>query len=184
MHKIIAVITLLFALFVVNWSIYIKEKLLSEGNVVFLKLAPVDPRSLMQGDYMSLRFEMADQIRATLTQRLQLKSNTSSNKSFDGLVEVELDDKSIASFLNITNAESIKQTASNQRTINQSTANQVIALKFRLRNSQIKLATNAYFFEEGAGNKLAQAKYGEFRVAINGELLLVALCDENLKKLG
>lgn len=35
----------------VNASILDKEKLLSEGQVVYLELAPVDPRSLMQGDY-------------------------------------------------------------------------------------------------------------------------------------
>ncbi|MFX7329222.1 GDYXXLXY domain-containing protein, partial [Acinetobacter baumannii] len=33
-----------------------KEMLLKEGQLVLLPLAPVDPRSLMQGDYMALRY--------------------------------------------------------------------------------------------------------------------------------
>jgi len=174
MYKIIAVITLVTALFMVNCSIYEKETLLAEGKSVFLKLAPLDPRSLMQGDYMTLRFEMTPQIRAALTQNDLLKSNKESSKAIDGLVAVDLDDKGVASFINISTEESM-----NPLTVNQGTV-----LKFRLRGRQVKFASNAYFFEEGTGNKLAQAQYGEFRVAKNGELLLVALCDENLKKLG
>ena len=39
-----------------NWAIASRERLISSGEVVYLELAPVDPRSLMQGDYMSLRY--------------------------------------------------------------------------------------------------------------------------------
>ncbi|MEY4484068.1 MAG: hypothetical protein RL693_1520, partial [Verrucomicrobiota bacterium] len=42
-----------------NVLIFQKEQTLANGRQVFLKLAPVDPRSLMQGDYMSLRYEIA-----------------------------------------------------------------------------------------------------------------------------
>ena len=39
-----------------NGSIWQREQLLGSGRVVILELAPVDPRSLMQGDYMALTF--------------------------------------------------------------------------------------------------------------------------------
>ncbi len=42
-----------------NWGIYQREQLLTQGRIVLLELAPVDPRSLMQGDYMALRFRVA-----------------------------------------------------------------------------------------------------------------------------
>jgi len=164
MHKIIAVITLVIALVIINWSIYNKEILLAQGKVIYLELAPVDPRSLMQGDYMALRFAMAARINTALSQ-----SEVKRKSSLDGLVDVQLDDRSVASFSHI-NTEGI--TADNT------------VLQFRLRKGRVKFATNAYFFEEGSGNQLAQAKYGEFRVADNGELLLVALCDDNLEELG
>lgn len=48
----------------VNWSIVAKERIKTNGERIFLALAPVDPRSLMQGDYMALRFELADRIDA------------------------------------------------------------------------------------------------------------------------
>src|SRR5690606_6091689 len=36
------------------------------GQVVVLSLAPVDPRSLMQGDYMALRFAVAGPLQEAL----------------------------------------------------------------------------------------------------------------------
>ncbi|CAG0878818.1 unnamed protein product [Cyprideis torosa] len=57
----IALATLAIILAVVNWSIVGKEKHLADGRKIYLELAPVDPRSLMQGDYMALRFRLADE---------------------------------------------------------------------------------------------------------------------------
>ena len=36
------------------------ERIIAQGRVVLVELAPVDPRSLMQGDYMMLRFAIDD----------------------------------------------------------------------------------------------------------------------------
>ena len=47
---------LALVLAVANGSIWQREQLLGSGRVVILELAPVDPRSLMQGDYMALTF--------------------------------------------------------------------------------------------------------------------------------
>ena len=33
---------------------------MTEGSVILLQTAPIDPRSLMQGDYMALRFQEGD----------------------------------------------------------------------------------------------------------------------------
>ena len=57
----IAVVLVLGA---VNWSIVAKERIKTQGERIYLALAPVDPRSLMQGDYMALRFELASNISA------------------------------------------------------------------------------------------------------------------------
>lgn len=58
-------LTLLGALLVlggVNGSIIEKERVIRTGETIYLELAPVDPRSLMQGDYMALRFRLAEGI--------------------------------------------------------------------------------------------------------------------------
>ena len=55
-------LVLLLILGLTNWSIFEKEQLLANGQVVLLKLAPVDPRSLIQGDYMALRYALAGNV--------------------------------------------------------------------------------------------------------------------------
>ena len=55
---IIANLVLLLVYF--NWSVYQKEQTLKEGQLVLLQLAPVDPRSLIQGDYMRLSYKEAN----------------------------------------------------------------------------------------------------------------------------
>src|SRR6185436_18060197 len=42
---------LVLVLGAVNWSIWGKERIKASGAVVYLDLAPLDPRSIMQGDY-------------------------------------------------------------------------------------------------------------------------------------
>src|SRR5690606_24984268 len=59
---------LVLVLLVVNGGIYQRERILADGQPVMLALAPVDPRSLMQGDYMALRFAAANQARQILDQ--------------------------------------------------------------------------------------------------------------------
>ena len=60
--RYVASIALVAILCIVNWSIIVKEKHLAEGEISYLQLVPVDPRSLMQGDYMALRFAIADAV--------------------------------------------------------------------------------------------------------------------------
>ena len=38
---------------IVGWAIWQNEDILAHGRSVRLELAPVDPRSLLQGDYMA-----------------------------------------------------------------------------------------------------------------------------------
>ena len=61
-----------------NHSIVAKEHIRANGERIYLELAPVDPHSLMQGDYMALRFAIARDISteasgsaALLVQRFQ-----------------------------------------------------------------------------------------------------------------
>ena len=57
-------------------------------------------------------------------------------------------------------------------------------LNYRVRNGTVKFATNAFFFQEGHAKNYEAARYGQFRVNDQGELLLTALYDKDLNKLG
>ena len=45
---------------VANYAIVDKERVIAHGRTVYVALAPVDPRSLMQGDYMALNFRVPE----------------------------------------------------------------------------------------------------------------------------
>jgi uncharacterized membrane-anchored protein len=169
MRNIIALVSLVIILALVNWSIAGKEKHLAEGKIVYFELAPVDPRSLMQGDYMALRFRLADDVYNALPKtedRYRWRHNVAAS---DGYVVAALDERNICSFKGLYE--------------NQALSEDEILLRYRVRDGAVKFATNAFFFQEGHAEYFQPAKYGQFRVDDKGELLLVTMHDENLKKL-
>lgn len=168
MSKKIAVLTLVIILALVNWFIYGKEKHLSEGKTVYLELAPVDPRSLMQGDYMDLRFELADKLYKALPKAEENQGWRHTVTTDDGFVVVGMDEDSIGSFQALYKDQSLSENE--------------ILMRYRVRHGRIRFATNAYFFQEGHGESYERAQYGRFCVDESGELLLTGLYDENLNK--
>jgi uncharacterized membrane-anchored protein len=65
--NIVMVLTGLIILLLVNLSIWDKQVHLNEGEVIYLELAPIDPRSLMQGDYMALQFAISNQVQGVFS---------------------------------------------------------------------------------------------------------------------
>jgi uncharacterized membrane-anchored protein len=169
MYKKIAITSLFLILAVVNWSIVGKEKHLAEGKIVYLELAPVDPRSLMQGDYMALNFELANAVYTALPKTEEDRRWGHDVAASDGFVVTSLNEQNVGQFKNLYNGQTLSKNE--------------LLLHYRVRDGAVKFATNAYFFQEGLGDLYAQARYGQFRVDNNGELLLVALYDNHLKLL-
>jgi hypothetical protein len=50
-----------------------------------------------------------------------------------------------------------------------------LRVRYRIRDGRPKFATNAFFFQEGDAELYDAARYGEFRVDDDGELLLTGL---------
>ena len=59
MRRKLSFLGILLVIVVFNLMIIHKERALQSGRMIYLELAPVDPRSLMQGDYMRLRYKLA-----------------------------------------------------------------------------------------------------------------------------
>jgi uncharacterized membrane-anchored protein len=148
----------LLVLGAVNFAIVGKEHIRRSGEVVYLPLAPVDPRSLIQGDYMALRFALARDI--------ERRNEADKRIERDGQVAfaaVALDDKRVA------------------RLAASDAAASTMKLRYRIRNGHVWLGTNAFFFEEGTAERFSGARYGEFRVdRESGEAVLVGLRDDRL----
>lgn len=168
--NLVALATLVIALLLTNVSIYQKEQHIAHGRTVLLNLAPVDPRSLMQGDYMALRFMVENEIYNHHPRNEDDRRRWGNDlKPGDGMVVVELDENGVGIFNALYEGQALKE-------------NQVL-MKYRIRNDRVKFATNAFFFEEGQADIYEIAEYGQFRVNDDGELLLVAMFDKNYQKL-
>lgn len=160
MRKWAAVLAAVLVLGVVNWLVLRNEQLLREGEVFYLELAPVDPRALLQGDYMALNYAVAG----------ALSGSTNSSAAREGWALLSLDARRIAS---------------QPREVAAGTpagANQVL-VPFRSQGWRVSVLSNAYFFEEGQAARYQNARYGKFRSNGDGRALLVSLCDEQLKPL-
>ena len=145
-----------------NFGIYQKEQLLAHGRTVLLELAPVDPRSLMQGDYMALRFKVATDAFGF--------GGTNQESLRDGRVVLTIDDRGVGTFKRFDDGTPIGPGE--------------MAMRYRVRDQTPKFATNAFFFQEGHAEYYAGARFGEFRVSSAGDAILTALRGANLETLG
>lgn len=145
-------IATVLVLLVANGSIWQKESLIAHGQPVFVSLVPVDPRSLMQGDYMALRFELPDDM-----------SYADAPKSAGQrpYVVAQRDARGVATALRADLGTPLTRDE--------------LRIELSPKNGNWVLVTDAWFFKEGEGERWTQAKYGEFRVTQDGRALLVGL---------
>jgi uncharacterized membrane-anchored protein len=169
-RKALALVVGVLILIGVNYVIYRRENLLNAGEVVFLELAPVDPRSLMQGDYMALDFQAARDIGKAF-------DSDDDRHSRRGVAVLRLDERGVGHFERLGECAAL---ADNERCIRYQHRRGGWRGNWRGR---IQLSTNAFFFQEGTGERYERARYGEFRVAPNGVALLKTLRGADLQLL-
>ena len=156
-NRLVILVTAILVLTVINFKIYEKEQLLVEGTPILLELAPVDPRSLMQGDYMILRYKLA-------------RSPELQNVENDGYLIITPDKNQVAQLLGIYEAGMRLST-------------EELRLRYRKRGHEIQLGAESFFFQEGHAQYYDKARYGELRVTSSGESVLVGLRDAAFKPL-
>jgi len=135
-----------------------KERVLSHGTPVLLELAPVDPRSLMQGDYMVLDYAVSREVRKT-------------EVSQEGLLVLRLDENGVGHFVR-------------RHTPDTPLAPGELLLGYKQREGRVRLGAESFFFQEGHADRYAGAKYGELRVAEDGSSVLVGLRNAERQPLG
>lgn len=157
MKNIILFASLIVILFILNYQIYQKENILSEGKTVLLELAPVDPRSLMQGDYMALRYKISENL-------------SGRNENEDGFIVIEPDSSGIYQYVQLYSGQDIINTSE-------------LLLRYRIRSRKVKLGAESFFFQEGQGKTYQNASYGELKVSEDGESVLIGLRDDKLNRI-
>jgi uncharacterized membrane-anchored protein len=148
-------------LVVANAAIWQKEDLIAQGRPVFVELAPVDPRSLMQGDYMALNYRLGDTLRRQLDDVGRLERPVA---------------LAIVDARGVARLERLVE-ASDPATPTPGT----LRLQLTPKDGRWVLVSDAWFFQEGDGKRWEAARYGEFRVMPDGRALLVGLADAALK---
>ncbi len=145
-----------------NKSLLHKEETLANGTLVLLELAPVDPRSLMQGDYMRLDYAIVRENR-----RLNIKSDNLKS----GYCVIEIDDKGIA-----------RKKRFQANVLPKSDSEYCIRFTNKLYDG-INIGAESYFFEEGSAEKYEEAKYGGLMVDDKGNSILVGLFNAELEEI-
>lgn len=143
---------------VVGSGVRDKEALLQNGRLIYMALAPVDPRSLTQGDYMALNFALPGG-------RRMVRPGEASPRAF-----ATLDSRDVAAVTRIEPAPAEPK------------AGEVLLLMTRHRG-EWRVGTNAFFFKEGEAKRFEAARFGMFRIDAAGRAVLVGLADKDLKPL-
>ena len=147
-------------LLVANAAIWQKEQLIARGRPVFVELEPVDPRSLMQGDYMRLRFRLPPEV-------LEGAGGLLDNKR--PMVVALRDARDVATVVRLHRGEPL--------------AAGEMRIELTPVGGDWVLVSDAWSFAEGEGERWAKARYGEFRVDADGRALLVGLRGANREQL-
>jgi uncharacterized membrane-anchored protein len=138
-----------------NRDILAKRQIIAEGRLILLEIQPVDPRSLLQGDYMALRY----------SERLMPREDLTATLPRTGTAIVAIDPDSVALFVRIDDEAPLA--ASEQR------------LRFKRAGGSgtLQYGAEAFFFQEGDAALYNDAKYGVLRVDADGNSVLVGLAD-------
>lgn len=146
------------ALAIPTYVVATKEAVLAAQQTVLLRLRPVDPRSLMQGDYMRLAYALIDEVpdKDSLPDR--------------GALVITRDADNVARFVRIDAGRPLGPGE--------------LRLRYFKREHGISLGAETFLFPEGEGATLAEAAYGELALGEAGDSVLIGLRDAQRRPLG
>ncbi len=151
-RKWIILVNLLVVLAFFNYQIIQKESILQKAKLILIPLAPLDPRSLMQGDFMRLRYDL----------RQELNYDSYLENENTGYLIVRLNKNKVGTGLRLQ--KNVEPLAADEYPI-----------RFHYTDRGIRIGAESYFFEEGSGDKFSEARYGGLKVSPTGEPVLIGL---------
>lgn len=155
----IALAGLALILVLANWNIASKRAVIADGQVLLLELRPVDPRSLMQGDYM--RLGLADAAMPSTT--------VIGDLPYRGTVILALDENRVGRFARLDDGSSLKEGE--------------LRVQYRRHEEwglgRLDYGAQSFFFQEGDADRYGRARYAMLRVAQDGSTVLTDLAGED-----
>lgn len=149
----------LFIILFFNYNIYKKEQIKKSKDVVLLELSPVDPRSLMQGDYMRLNYTIINND----------KINVSLVSKINGKIVIVPDEHKVGQFVRLYKGEILNDKEK--------------LLSYYRDYYRITIIPNTFMFQEGHAKFYDQAKYAIFKFDGNSKYLLTGLADKDKKEI-
>lgn len=143
-------------LLLLNGMVAQKEHQLATGESIYFELAPVDPRSLMQGDYMRLDYAVAREAEKTAKPDARV-----------GSLVVTVDERGVAQF-----ARQGQDAGPTERIV-----------RWKRKDNQLVVGADAFYFQEGQRDHFEAARFADIKVGGDGRTLLVGLLDADLKPL-
>ncbi|WP_208812018.1 GDYXXLXY domain-containing protein [Paenibacillus brasilensis] len=160
LSPLLIAIVIALQLGIIGFQTVRSENLLATGASIKLKLAPVDPRSLLQGDYVMLNYDIS-------TPPPSSRTPLQEEDWMRGKVKVVLTPGSQGVYI----ANRLYQDG-------EKLANHEIVLNGQWDGSRIQYGIENYFIPEGTGRTVEQnAHYAYIRVSRNGDALLERLAE-------
>lgn len=153
--RIIIGLNLALLLLFVNWTAAMKERTLAGGTLILMELAPVDPRSLMQGDYMELRYAAA-------------ANRSDREPARRGYMVVRLDGHGVAQSQRLQPGRTPLNTGEH-------------LIRYFYNDYTVQVGAESYFFQEGRAERFAHARFGGLRVDESGNSVLAGLYDSSYR---
>lgn len=133
------------------------NKVRGEGQTIYLDLQPVDPRALMLGDYMRLRYAEERVPEGVEIDALAPK----------GSFVMSLDENDVANFSRLDSAAPLGPGE--------------VKLNYTRSNRSLTFGAPRFYFENGTAADYDDARYGVFKVNPTGKAILVNLADKDFK---
>jgi uncharacterized membrane-anchored protein len=157
--KIALILLNLFALLAfVNYSVIQKERILTNGKLIFLELIEQNTKTpLIQGNMVILKYKIVNGLNFDSLHKR-------------GFIVVKLDLNSIAERIRF-------QTRSDSTKVSE------YLIEYSKGYFSLNIGAENYYIQQGDAKKYELAKYGGVKVDAKGNSILLGLYDANLKKI-
>ncbi|MFK2826091.1 GDYXXLXY domain-containing protein [Bacillus sp. B190/17] len=160
-----AAVLLVLQLVFIGFTAWQKEQLLKNGELIALQLEPLDPRSLLQGDYVQLNYAV----------HTAYQNEQQNGRFIEGKIHVQLEQtaeqvpyhgKYVAVYKPVHFTKADQPAVVNEKTV---------TIQGKARYGNINLGIEHFFIPENTGVKWEDKNIALVRVAENGDALLETL---------
>lgn len=152
------------------------EQHLKQSDSIYIRLAPVDPRSMIQGDYMALNYDLG-------FWGLPEQNNQADIPLNDTVIKNK---SSVVAYVALDAQRRVVKTSFDPRLLEMypSTSHRIVLKNPDNRLDRLYPASNSFLFAEGLAKCYEAAQYAEFKVDQQGNAILASLRGRDLNTLG